>query len=561
MKLSPAPPAVGGGETGRGCGPDVRLDAVEKVDREPHFPLPARRQRVEADPVRLRERQGAPRDLGLVRGAARVPHRPLLDAVLDGQEEGRPGGDHEIRALETHGLEPPEAVRQDQRERDPQREIGLEEVEADEHGLPLRLLQQEDEGAAHGLEQRLPCRQRPHAERLLDRHLRQVDEPHHGVVPGPVEHDGLLHRAEGLDRDVAGGRVDEDEAAGADLRGRRAVEHDHVEGAHASGVLAGSLRLEDHLRVGAERLLQEQVAGAHEEDAELPRLRHHRVDDVVRVEIVPDVGDGLDDRPGLEGEGDDDVPLHLGIQRDRLLADLLVVDRQREREGDALVGEVGDGQECLVVERPVVGLPDGELRDPDVPGAAPDRDPPDPGVGELPDLCRVERAVGQHVHAHPRVDRGHEGQRRADRLAQVVRLVTRVEVEDGPPRPVAVAGEVEPNRRLRARLDDHQLGALARLGDQAGRLLLGLAEAARPDVPRLHGGRGVHHEDQPLGPLPLERQGRAGRAPRTGAGAPGAGAAARDRAAAAGRAPTPAGPGTRATTGGPRTRGAAGAGP
>jgi hypothetical protein len=114
------------------------------------------------------------------------------------------------------------------------------------------------------------------------------------------------------------------------------------------------------------------------------------------------------------------------------------------------------------------------------------------------------------VHADARIERRHEGQRRADRLAQVIRLVVRLDVEDGPAGPVPVPGEVETNRRLRACLDHHQLGALARLGDQASRSLLGLADSARPDVPRLHGRRGVHHQYQPLGALPLEGQGRPG---------------------------------------------------
>src|SRR4029453_1997291 len=121
----------------------------------------------------------------------------------------------------------------------------------------------------------------------------------------------------------------------------------------------------------------------------------------------------------------------------------LVVDRQGEREGDALVGEIGDGQERLVVEGTVLGLPDGELRDADVTGPAPDGDPPDAGVGELPHLGRVERAVGQHLRPYPRVDGRDQRQGGADRLAQVVRLVVRLDVVDRAPGTIAVPGEVE----------------------------------------------------------------------------------------------------------------------
>ena len=125
----------------------------------------------------------------------------------------------------------------------------------------------------------------------------------------------------------------------------------------------GRLRLEDDLRIRPERLLEEQVPGADEKHPELPGLRHDRLDDVVRLEVVADLGDGLDDGAPLEREGHDDVPLHQRVQRDGLLADPLVVDGQRERERDALVREVRDRQERLVVERPVVGLAHGELRD------------------------------------------------------------------------------------------------------------------------------------------------------------------------------------------------------
>jgi hypothetical protein len=69
---------------------------------------------------------------------------------------------------------------------------------------------------------------------------------------------------------------------------------------------------------------------------------------------------------------------------------------------------------------------------------------------------------------------------------------------------------VEADRRLGPRFDDHELGALARLCDEAGRPRLGLANAARPDVPGLHGRRGVHHEDEALRALALEGQGRSG---------------------------------------------------
>jgi hypothetical protein len=248
---------------------------------------------------------------------------------------------------------------------------------------------------------------------------------------------------------------------------------------------------------------------AHQQDAKLPRLGHHRLDDIVRVQVVSDVGDRLHHRPGLEGEGDDDVPLHLRIERDRLLADLLVVDRQDEREGDALVGEVGDRQERLIVESAVVGLPDRELRDADVLDPPPTVTHRTRRIRELPDLRRVERAVGQDVHPHPRIDGRDQREGRPDRLAQVVRLVMRLDVVDGARARSRSRVKLSRIVGLGSRLDDHHLGALARVRDQAGRLLLGLPDAARSDVSRLHGGRAVHHEDQPLRPLPLERQGRA----------------------------------------------------
>src|SRR5881628_939334 len=57
---------------------------------------------------------------------------------------------------------------------------------------------------------------------------------------------------------------------------------------HPALILVRRADLEGNLRIGAQNLLEEEVAGTHQEDGDLARRRQDRVRDVVDLEVVVD---------------------------------------------------------------------------------------------------------------------------------------------------------------------------------------------------------------------------------------------------------------------------------
>ena len=233
-------------------------------------------------------------------------------------------------------------------------------------------------GPAHRLDERLAGGERAHPHRLLDGDLGEVDLPHDRMRPVPV-HDGRgLETAQHLERHVAGGTVLTRTKRPLPMRGgARRVEHHHVEALHAALVGVGLPDLELHLGIGLEHLLEEEVAGAHQEHGDLARRRDHGVGDVV----------GWRGRPRRSGarrttpppgwlKGSTTARRTLGSRVERLLGEGLVVQRERERERCTASGEkfTIDMKACES-KRPEVVPPDGEVGDGHVVGAAGPRRP------------------------------------------------------------------------------------------------------------------------------------------------------------------------------------------
>ena len=498
---------TGRGRLGKRPRPDVGLGRVGEVHREWDVARPGA-EGVHTDAVRLGEGHRASRHRHGPVAAGRIADRRGVDAMLHGEEDRVPGRAREIGPLQRDRVQPPEAVREDHRERNAQRQVRLEEVEPDEHRLALWLLEEVDQGPADRLEECPPRGERPHAECRLDADLGEVDEAHDGMRAVPVEDRRLLELAERLDRDVAREGVDKHEPPRADLRRGGAVEDDDIGAGHPTGVLSRGLRLQDDLWIGPERLLEEQVAGAHEEHAELLRGGEDGDRRIVDREVVGDPGLHSEPPATWVRERDDDVPLDPGGQRNGLLAEGAVVEGQREREPDGVVAEVGQGDERLIVVRVVGALPDREPRDRDVPGAAADAHPPDPGIGELLRQRRVECTVRQDVYADPRVPSGHERKGRSDRPVQPVREIARLEGPYAGPGAAVIPRERHADGGVRAGFDHHDLRPGARFVDQGGRARLGGPEAAWHNIARLHGRGDVHHEHQAVGALAREQDRR-----------------------------------------------------
>ena len=167
---------------------EIGLVGVHEIDGDLRLAL-RRREGVDADLLRLAEAHHAPRDLRLDAPPARRGHGGRGDPVGDRKQNGLPGGELQARLIAARGMEPAQAVGQDEGKGHAQREIGLEQVEPDEDRLPVLFLERVDQRAAHRLHQGPARRQGPDAQRVLDHHLGQVDVAHHQVVAVPV-HDG-----------------------------------------------------------------------------------------------------------------------------------------------------------------------------------------------------------------------------------------------------------------------------------------------------------------------------------------------------------------------------------
>lgn len=471
----------------------VRLVAVAQVHRQLHVPA-RRRQCVDADLVRVGERDDAARDERFHRAPARRVHRGRRDAVRHRQEDRLARRELEARLVERPRMQPAQRVRQDQRERHPQREVRLEQVEADEDGLAIGLLERVEERPADRLHERAPGGERPHAHRVLDGDLRELHVAHHGVRAVPVHHRGILEASEHLQRHVGRDRVDEHVAARADLRRRRRVQHDDVGLAHAALILVRRLHLERDGRIGAQHLLEEEVAGTHERDGDLLGRRDHRVGDVVRRQVVVDVDPRRHRAAALVRERQHDRAADVRLERQRLLGDRLAVDGQREVERLRVRRVVHQRDERLIAVGAVVGLADREADDADVVAAPPDADPADARVRGLGGLAEGEGAVGEDVDLGARVG-ADERARRAQRLGQTLRQVARPRAVDGRQRAVAVAAQRRGHVRLHAGLDHHDLGALAEPPHERRRLRPRRLEARGRDVARLHRGRGIEDDD------------------------------------------------------------------
>ena len=421
--------------------------------------------------------------------------------MRDGQQHRLTGRQLQARLLERGGVQPAQRVGQDQRKRDAQREVRLEQVEADEDGLAVRLLERVEQWTTHRLHERTPGRQRPHAHGVLDGDLRELDVAHDGMRAIPVHDRRALDPAEHLQRHVGRHGVDEDEAAWSHLRRRRGIEHHDVGVAHAALVLLGRLHLERHRGIRAQNLLEEEVARTHQRHGDLLRRRDHRVRDVVRSEVVADVDLRGHRAATLVREGQHDRAADVGLERQRLLGDRLSVDGQREVERLRLGRVVDQRDERLIAERAVVRLADGEAHDADVVAAPSDADPADARVARLRRLTQRERAVGEDVDLGTRIGADQRA-RRAQRFRQALRQVARARGVDGRQRAVAVASERGGDVRLHARLDHHDLGALAQTTHERQRVGTRGFEARRRHVARLHRRRGVENDDDFSRPLP-----------------------------------------------------------
>ncbi len=404
-------------------------------------------------------------------------------------------------------MEPAQAVREDQREGDAQRQVRLEEVEPDEHRLAVGLLEGVDERPAHGLDERPARGERADAQRVLDHDLRELDVAHDRVRPVPV-HDGRpLDPAEDLEGHVGRHRVDEHEPALPRARRRDGVQDDDVGLAHAALILLGGLDLERHLRVRLEDLFEEQVPGAHQEDRDLPGQRQHRVRDVVGGEVVVDLEARGHRAAAAVAERQHDGAADGGLEPHLLLGERLAVHLEPERERLRLGRVVDERDVRLVLERAVT-LPDREVRDPDVLAAPPHADPPHPRVGGVGPRRQGERAVGEHVDLGARVG-GDQRAGGAHGLGEPVRQVARLGGADRGERALAVAAEGGRDLGLDARLDDHHLGALGEPAHEGHRLRPRGLEARRRDVPGLHGRGRVEHDDDLARPVAHDRDRRA----------------------------------------------------
>ena len=213
---SPPPRARCRAGSGRGS----RFDSSASIRLTATRRSPARgRQRVEPDLVGLGEAHRAPGHRRLHRPAAGRRDGRRGDAVRDGQQDRLPGRQLQARLVERGRVQPAQRVGQDQRERDPQREVGLEQVEADDDRLAVRLLERVDERAAHRLHQR-PARPPAAACRMASSMATLANSTWRitGCARSQSMIVGLLEPAQHLDRHVGRHRVDEDEAAGAHLR-------------------------------------------------------------------------------------------------------------------------------------------------------------------------------------------------------------------------------------------------------------------------------------------------------------------------------------------------------
>ena len=195
---------------------------------------------------------------------------------------------------------------------------------------------------------------------------------------------GFSRRPKHLERHVGRHRVDEHEAPVADARGARGVDDDDVGALHAALILLGLLHLELDLGIGLERLLEEQIAGAHERARRSGagaaarhrrrcRRRGRRRRSRRRRTTPP---------PGSVN-GTTTARRTAGSSVKRLLGQRLAVERERQREGLRLRREVRHRHERLRIERAEVVPPDGQAGDADIVRAPPDADPADPHVVAL----------------------------------------------------------------------------------------------------------------------------------------------------------------------------------
>jgi hypothetical protein len=299
------------------------------------------------------------------------------------QEDRLSGCELEARLVEPRRVQPAQRVREHQRERDPQREIRLEQVEADEERLPIGLLEGIDDGSAHRLDDRPAGRERTDPHRVFDGDLGELDVTHHRVRPVPVHDRRALEPAQHLERHVGRHDVDEDEPARADPGRCHRVEHDNIGVGHAALVLVGRAHVECHLGICPEDLLEEQVAGAHQENGDLPWRREHRIGRVVHREVIVQPQARRDRATAAVTERMHHRPPDVRLERHLPLGDRLAVELETEAEGLRLGGIVHERDERLMVEGAVVALADRQAGDGHVASTPPDADPPDARVGDV----------------------------------------------------------------------------------------------------------------------------------------------------------------------------------
>ena len=355
-------------------------------------------------------------------------------------------------------------------------QVGLEEVEAEEDGLPVRLLQEVDERASHSLHEDLPRGQGPHAHGILNGDLGEVHLAHDRMLPVPVHDHGRLDASQHLDGHVGRRGIDEDEPAGPELCGADAIEDHHVESLHAPLVGVGLAHLELDLGIGRQLLLEEEIAGAHEQDVDGADGRNDGIGDVVGREVVGNVEPRPHHAAALVGEGHHHRAPHLRLQGQRLLGHDVVVEGEGEAERLGLIREVHHGQEGLGVVGADVVAPHRQVGDGHVAAALSHADPAHAHVVRLAAQGRRVGPVGEDVDLRAGV-LPHEGAGGPHGLPEPIRQVAWLGPADGGQGELAIAAEGREHARLHGRLDDHDLGADAQPAHEPEGLALGADEA------------------------------------------------------------------------------------
>ena len=328
------------------------------------------------------------------------------------------------------------------------------------------------------------------------------------MVPIPVHDRRILHPTLDFEGHPLGHRVHEEVAAGRDALGGNAVQDHHIV---SLGVLLDEFYPSPdqlHLRVGGQRLLQEGVTLADQENAERVRTRDHGQRLIVRREVVVHVDGRLEDAALLAGKREDERPLELGGERDPLRLDGPILEGELEIEGHGGVAVVRHGKKGLIVGGPEEGLARLEGRDADVLALLAKLMPVQRGPGQVGQAGRVKGPIREHLHrgqppAHLEIRLG-----QAEGLGEAAGDIQGPEGGDAARQSLAVVGEGDHDAGLGPRGDQYGLLAEREPRDRRRQGLFGSGKARAADLLGLHARRDVEDEHGPLVPRDLHRADR-----------------------------------------------------